>query len=545
MFLCCKMRGMLRIFLALLLCSAAWGQGTGNDAKGEVPTPATADIKSSAAPSDPLASARALLKDGHYEDAATAFRAIVIKDDTVADAQVGLMRSLLRARQVDDAESAGQKAVAVLPNSPAVHAAFGDVEFRAGKLGEAEAEYRSAMKLDGNSARAWFGIGRIYDAVFLRKRAKDAFAKAHELDASDEQIFERWLDTLSFTDQLEAFKKHVGEHPTEREAAHLKFLNELAKRKPFLLASEAGRAEIKIEKSGRKIVSVGNAASQMGGRTVGKGFAVHVKFNGGAGADLLLDTGADGILIGRKLAERAGVVKIADSYFGGIGDKGPVQGYIGWVDKINIGSIEFHNCIVEVSSRNDIIDESGLLGPGIFRQFLITFDWREGKMILLPLPKNPAFSGSEDDPQDRYIATEMQGFTKAYQFGDDHLFIPVVVSDKALGTFMLDTGADSNLVSPRLAQKITKVSYEGYVMRGVSGSVKQVLNGDKAILQFAKMRVRSDDIPVIDLEHQSRAFGSEVSGLIGIQTLVQMKMTIDYRDGLVDFQVYEFKKARD
>jgi hypothetical protein len=33
--------------------------------------------------------------------------------------------------------------------------------------------------------------------------------------------------------------------------------------------------------------------------------------------------------------------------------------------------------------------------------------------------------------------------------------------------------------------------------------------------------------------------------LIGIKVLVQMKMTIDYRDGLVNLEVYEFKKARE
>jgi len=75
--------------------------------------------------------------------------------------------------------------------------------------------------------------------------------------------------------------------------------------------------------------------------------------------------------------------------------------------------------------------------------------------------------------------------------------------------------------------------------------VKQVLNGDKAILQFAKMRVRSDDIPVIDISNISNSEGTEIAGFIGIRTLTQMKMTIDYRDGLVNLEVYDFKKARE
>jgi hypothetical protein len=38
---------------------------------------------------------------------------------------------------------------------------------------------------------------------------------------------------------------------------------------------------------------------------------------------------------------------------------------------------------------------------------------------------------------------------------------------------------------------------------------------------------------------------TEIGGLIGIKTLVQTKMTIDYRDGLVNLEVYNFKPARE
>jgi hypothetical protein len=137
----------------------------------------------------------------------------------------------------------------------------------------------------------------------------------------------------------------------------------------------------------------------------------------------------------------------------------------------------------------------------------------------------------------------MQSFTRIWRFGHD-LVLPVVVSDKVTGNFVLDTGAALNIVTPQLLQQITKLSNEGAMMKGVSGTVK-VLSGDKAVLQFARMRVRSDDIPAVPLDSLSNAEGTELSGLIGIRTLVQTKMTIDYRDGLVNLKVYEFKPARE
>jgi hypothetical protein len=161
------------------------------------------------------------------------------------------------------------------------------------------------------------------------------------------------------------------------------------------------------------------------------------------------------------------------------------------------------------------------------------------------LPKNPSAGPEDDKWQDRYIAPEMQGFTKFYRFYHD-MVVPVVVNDKATGNFILDTGAELNSMSKRLAAQVTKATADDeYRIHGVSGSVQQVLTGQKAILQFAKMRIESHDLPVFSLDNTSANEGTEIAGLIGIKVLVQMKMTIDYRDGLVNLQVYEFKKARE
>lgn len=532
-----------RLIVSLVLTLAAGGatqtatQPTQLSAKG----PSVSETHPASV--DPLETARAMMKEGKYVEAAAAFRAILDKDPAAMHAHVGLMRSLVRMGKVEDAEEAGKKALAALPHSPVIHAAFGDVEFRAGKFAEAESEYRASLKVDDTSARGWFGMARLYEMLSMRKHAKEAYAQAHSFDPKDGQIFQHWLDTLPYPERLQALKKYAGDNPTEREQAGIKFLTEVSQKKPWVLAGNVEKAEVKMLPYGRELAAI-DTGNRIGGQHVSKGYGLQLKFNDRASATLLLDTGADGVTIGRKLAEKAGVVKIADTYFGGLGDSGPVEGYVGWVDKITIGKLEFRNCIVTVSSKNDVADEAGLIGADIFKKFLITLDFKDWKMLLSPLPKNPAFNGSDDDPQDRYIAPEMQSYAKVYEF-EDHLFIPTIVSDKASGNFMLDTGADLNITNPEIARQVTKTSYEGAYLKGVSGTVKEVLNGDKAILQFAKVRVRSDDIPIIDLRRTSNSFGTEVAGLIGIRTLVQMKMTIDYRDGLVNLAVYEFRKARE
>jgi tetratricopeptide (TPR) repeat protein len=527
------------LLLAICLAASATAQTTADNIKPA--SPAGAESVTAPKVNEPLLAARALMKKGKLTDAAAAFKALVEKDPTLADAHVGLVHCLLSSNQLEEADGAAKKALAALPASAVVHAAVGDVAFRSGNFGDAEKEYRAALKIDSNSARALYGMGRMFHMVSLNKKAKETFALAHQRDPEDGQITRSWLNTLPYAEQLEQLKM-MDLDPDEKSNRH-RLLAALAAKKPWVLATEIKPMEIKMPHYGRKVEYTNDIDRSTA--TISKGFGLQVKFNDRASADLLLDTGAGGITIGRKLAERAGAVKIADTWIGGIGDKGGVESYEAWIDKINIGGLEFHNCLVTVSSKNDILDDAGLIGADVFDQFLITLDFRNQRMLLAPLPKNPSAGPEDDKWQDRYIAPEMQGFTKFYRFYHD-MVVPVVVNDKATGNFILDTGAELNSMSKRLAAQVTKATADDeYRIHGVSGSVQQVLTGQKAILQFAKMRIESHDLPVFSLDNTSANEGTEIAGLIGIKVLVQMKMTIDYRDGLVNLEVYEFKKARE
>jgi tetratricopeptide (TPR) repeat protein len=527
-----------RLLLAICLAASAAAQTAADNVKPA--PPAAAEAVAAPGVNAPLLAARALMKKGQLRDAVAAFKALVEKDSTLADAHAGLVRCLLTSNELEEADGAAKKALAALPSSAVVHAAVGDVAFRSGNFADAEKEYRAALKIDTDSARAVFGMGRMLHIVSLNKRAKDNFARAHQLDPEDEQITRYWLDTLPYAELLEQAKKMKG--AADESANWRRYLAALAEKKPWVLSTEMKPMEIKMLQYGRKVEYVYDVDRSPA--TISRGYGLQVKFNDRASAELLLDTGAGGITIGRKLAERAGAVKIADSLIGGIGDKGAVESYEVWIDKINIGGLEFHNCVVTVSSKNRVSDEAGLIGTDVFDEFLVTLDFHEQRILLAPLPKNPAVA-TDDKWQDRYIAPEMAGFTKFYRFYHD-IVVPVVVNDKATGNFILDTGSEFTTISAKLAAKVTKASAEGdYSIHGVSGKVQQVLTGQKAILQFAKMRIESHDLPVFSFDNTSASEETEIAGLIGIKVLVQMKMTIDYRDGLVNLEVYEFKKARE
>lgn len=542
---------LLRFLLVFAFSTGVCAQTVADNSKADNPTKAAAPSVTS----DAVASANALLKARKFSEAVAAFKVIVEKDPSSAGAHAGLIRSLMRARKFDEAQQAGKRALETVPSSSLIHATVGDLDFRMGELSDAEIEYRAALKLDANSPRGLYGMGQLYEMVSMYKHAQEAFRRAHEQEPSDRDIFLAWVSSLPRAEAYAAFKKGLEkDHVTEssspeatdsmgyRDSEILKILAAEAEKKPWELVGEPRSTEIKMQLYGRTLADVGNSASQIGARAIGKGYGLQVKFNDKASSVLLLDTGAPGLVIGHKLAEKAGVVKIAESRFTGVGG-GFTQSYMGWVDKIKIGDVEFRNCIVEVSSRNDVADEAGLIGPNIFKKFLVTLDFKEWKLLLAPLPKNPNASANDEEPQDRYIAPEMQSFTKVYNF-DDHLVVPATLgtaSKNATGLFLLDTGASSNTISVALASKLTKVSYEEGYVTGVSGKIKEIFSGDKIYLHFAGVHVRSDDILAFD--HKSIGGDTEIAGLIGITTLTQMKMTIDYRDGLVKLEPYQVKNV--
>jgi len=83
---------------------------------------------------------------------------------------------------------------------------------------------------------------------------------------------------------------------------------------------------------------------------------------------------------------------------------------------------------------------------------------------------------------------------------------------------------------------VTKVrSDDRMIVKGISGTVKDVYSADKAMLQFSHYRQENQDLIAFDLSGVSKATGTEVSGILGFTTLKLFTLKIDYRDGLVDF----------
>ena len=537
---------------------------------------AFADETKSSVSTPELAAADQLYRAGKFAEAEASYQAILKTDSKLVPAQVGSVRAMLRQQKIDEAMDEVNKALAQQPNEAPLLAAKGDVLFRRGEMTDAEGSYLAAKRLDPKSVRAYLGLARLYRSYSLYRKAYDQLQTAHEIASDDIEVQRAWLNMLPRKERLGAMEAYLGgPHPEDEEETkwmteYLAFLKATAD-KPV----HACRLVSKVEQTETKLETMyGPDIHRM------RGIGLSVRLND-RNVHLLLDTGAGGIMVNHRLAEKAGLTRIAALHFGGIGDKGLQSGYTAVADHIRIGELEFQDCVVSVSDKGSVGDEDGLIGADVLGAYLIDIDLPGMRLKLSPLPKRPEdivapkslnSEGEEQAnaeqkeesatepttqepktppptakparrlPKDRFIAPEMADWTKVFRFGHS-ILVPTSVNDSKAMLFGLDTGAFSNLLSVRAGRLVAKVNSEDRVqIHGLNGNVDKVYSSENATLRFGHFQQSNLGIITLDLSSVSRHTGTEVSGFLGFAMLRQLEVELDYRDGLVDFK-YDPKRV--
>jgi predicted aspartyl protease len=255
---------------------------------------------------------------------------------------------------------------------------------------------------------------------------------------------------------------------------------------------------------------------------VRRGYGVRVRLNDRTTVTLLLDTGASGVIITRKLAEKIGAVKLSEQLLEGVGKNGGSAGYKAWVDKIAIGELEFHDCFVQATPR-EIAQVDGTVGTDVFAKYLVNVDFPRRKLVLEPLPA-----------ADSERRSDAGSFTQVFSFGH-FLLIQTEVGKKASGLFAIDSGANASTISPELAKAVPNMRALNIPIQGASGQVNSAFFTDDATLHFAGMKKTGERISTLDLRSVSKDLGVEISGQIGFGAMEEMKVILNYRDGLVQF----------
>ena len=495
--------------------------------------------------SEPIPAEKALNRK-EYSSAESQFRDLLAKSADNAAAREGLVRTLIGQDKVDAAAQDAEAWVKAEPSSSMALTALGDVRLRQGDPREAYLQFEKAAQANLCNALAYYGIAEIDGLAGLYASAKRAIEQAYVLHPTDDDIYTNWVSTRPRKEQLQLWADHV-EHNDQISD------EDKAKQKTKLEAESMHPAsECRMAESSPREAKVPMAAI-MDGPTKLEGWGLDVKFNG-KGRRLQIDTGASGITISRAAALFLGIQREDATKIGGIGDRGEVKTSITHIASVKIGGIEFTNCRVEILEKWSALDSDGLIGGNVFAGSLLTLDFPKHELRIAPLPERPgekkpaqaAPDAATDDEavewHDAYVAPEMAKWQRVYRSGHDLLMPTGIVDTKRLKDdsawknklFLLDTGSESNLISPAAAKEVTKVGRDESVeIRGLSGEVDKVYEAGKFTLAFGGLRLDSPSMTSIDTTKISHDDGVEVSGLIGAQALFQVVMHIDYRDNLV------------
>jgi predicted aspartyl protease/Flp pilus assembly protein TadD len=499
-----------------------------------------------------------------YDRAAALYEAALVQQPNDPTLVAGLTQVLLQQQKVSDADALVEKALAQNPNSAPLLTALGEIQYRAGTPWLAAMTATKAMTLDPCYPRLRLLQARIFHLSSNYASAAKEVSTAYALDPHDPNIRLQWLETLPLQRRIAELESYLASKTGQdseqlgRLGSYLAFLEkeQIEPHKACRMVSTAATTSIDFSPIMRDATHV-------------RAYGLDVKLND-HNARLQIDTGASGLLISRSVAEHAGLTRFTNGRIGGIGNDGEANSYTAFADTIKIGSLEFHDCEVEVLDKRSVLDEDGLIGMDVFAHFLVTLDYPMRKLTLGPLPKRPddvdtaaptlqtaesrgddAATGSDTAPtakpsgnvppavsrslHDRYVAPEMKNWSGVYRVGHE-LLMPASLNQSSPRLFILDTGAFATSVSETAARAVTKVhTDETLRVRGISGKVAKVYSADQIDFRFANMEQKVTDAVAFENSAISKGTGLEVSGFLGATTLSQLTITIDYRDGLVHF----------
>jgi len=469
-------------------------------------------------------------------------------------AHAALVRALLAANRLKEAEDEAKAWVAASPNDPWSGVALGEVQWRQGYLTDAAKNLQDVSKKDPCNPQIHVDIARFYRFSDMMAAAKQEMEAAHTLDPVDDDIAGRWMQMQPRSIQLAELTKYLDRatflSDNERKS--------LERRKTRLTQPPAEPCRLANAVQSTTIPYRG----LQNGPNAPISWGLNVSFDGKE-RRMEIDTGADGLTLTKAAAAALHLVPETHFQVGGVGDQGSVDATVAKVKSIKIGNLEFQNCDVQVlgSDTVEVVggdgtlhpvkrlgDLDGLIGGDVFKDFILTLDFPGHVLKLDPLPAIPgaatnvasldtgAAEAADDAPlQNRYVDPSMKDWTKVYSVGSK-LIVPVHLNDGPIRLFIVDTGASSDLISPQAAREVTHVSNgteDDYF--GVSGQVKKTFTTDELTLSFAGLRKLTQGMTAIDMSSSTRYAGIDISGFLGAPTLHQLTVRIDYRDRLVGF----------
>lgn len=451
--------------------------------------------------------------EGNYKKAEDLFGAAVAQQPHDLALSVAYVHTLLHNDEVEQASAQVNKSLAEDPHSAIVLTALAEVQLGQGQPWLAVETLNTAAASDACYARIHLIRSRALrlDSMYGSERAE--IQKAYDINPNDPDIRHAWLSVVSPSHEIEGIDKALGtmkdiDAETRRKAEEsmrsmMTLLWENTQTCQVLPTVPSATLPLQVAMRDSKHVD---------------GYRLEVKFPQSA-ARLIVDTAASGMFISKTVAEKNGLEPRS-------GDPpGTVH-----VDNVQIGPLEFHDCMVGVSDAPFGNKGDGFISTDMFASYLITLDHPAAKLMLEPLPPQAEYLVGN-----RSTVPELRDFTPVYH-RRQYLLVPVTLNNKTRKLFVLDSGIRLSTMTPEVAHSVssTKINFTNPIQI-VSGGTAQIYR-DSFDFQYANLSLNHQaGILEFDPETIDQNAGFKIAGMLGFDMLHLFSIHLDYRDGLVKF----------
>ena len=471
------------------------------------------------------------IRDGDFDLAETLYRELLIKDPTDIQARIGLSFSLYKKRNLRDAFDHAARVISEDPLSARGHSMLGLVILSSGDFRRSTEEFRTALALKNDDARAIAGLAmvdfyenRMEESVQGLRRA--AYIDPREPDYVYDlaQVASRTERFKEAADAYERFLTIAPKTDTDRRSrirGLIDFLRYLGNQGKLYTLSGDSRTNVPFVRSGsRPIIEV---------RV--NGFREPLRF--------VLDTGSGMSVVSEKAARRLGIKPIARGGSArGVGGGGRFEIVYSFLSSLDIGDIRVSN--VPVYVRHIFasgMDVDGYIGLSVISKYIATVDY--GTEILTLARAR----GIDDEvslqtgikvrrtgpttPQAARLDVPMRFTSSGFLSGE----VLVEGIDRPLN-FIIDTGADISVVSKALFEAEDFNSFSRgsripiYGAAGVADSVVTLYLPRVSVGAHVRDGIQ---VAVLDLEPINETTGFDQVGILGGNFLRHFRVIFDFQ----------------
>lgn len=247
-----------------------------------------------------------------------------------------------------------------------------------------------------------------------------------------------------------------------------------------------------------------------------------------AEGNFILDTGAPGLVLNLTYFRNYHVTSPVDADQGGVTGSGEAAGTT-IVDKLSFGGIKYSKVESHLLNLGHIENTKGvrifgLLGMELFKKFEMIIDYERSVLYLHLLtkkdPENYRHQMLEDTSQYSTFPIEIQ---------ENKIITRTEMAGKKL-KFVIDTGAESNVLDSRLPEKIfNNVEITSRVVLSGTGNKKvEALYGDLKNLMLGNQNIASLPVLITNLEKMCITYNCQLDGLLGYDFLSMHKIGFNF-----------------